>query len=104
VLVVSNVLRFPSGERYELTGLPRVSSGRTTLAGGSEGAVLLPALAEPLPPSGFARLSESRLRALAADLGQVLENEALTDCGAPWFEWAAGVERQAIAELARRAL
>lgn len=103
---MSTALRFPSGERCELVGLPSRSSGRTTLADGSAGAVLQPGLAEPLPPApaGLSRVPESRLRYLARELGSLLDREAGTDSGESWFGWAATVERQAVAELARRVL
>jgi hypothetical protein len=103
---VSAALRFPSGARCPLVGLPKQSSGRTTLADGSEGAQLQPELAKPLPPSpaGFGRVSSERLAELAGELGTLLDAESLTDAVAPWFSYAATLERQALSELARRAL
>ena len=101
-----SALRFPSGQRYDLATLPRTCSGRTTLADGSEGALLRPELTKPLPPSpgGLARVPEERLKYLARELGALLDREAVTDSEEPWFGWAATVERQAMTELARRAL
>lgn len=97
-------LLFPSGERCELAGMPRQSSGRTTLADGSEGAQLQPELARalPPPPSGLRRLSSARLLVLTGDLGALVAVEGPLD--EPWCQWAAQVSRQALAELARRVL
>jgi len=96
-------LRFPSGERYDLATAPRVCSGRTTLADGSEGAVLQPELAQPLKPmAGMQRMSTERLFRLADELGALVAYEK--ESGEPWLQYAALVERQAVAELARRAI
>lgn len=97
-------LRFPSGERVDVSALPSVSSGRTTLADGSDGALLQPGLTKPLPPplAGLLRMSDARLLLLADELGALVALEQALD--EPWVRWAAQVERQAIGELARRAL
>lgn len=96
-----SALRFPSGERVDVGSLPAVSSGRTTLADGSEGAQLQPELAEP-PRPRFPALSTDRLFRLADELGAMVALEG--DADEPWVRWAAKVERQAVAELARRAI
>lgn len=96
-------LPFPSGECVDVSALPSISSGRTTLADGSDGAVLQPELALPLLPLPvMRRLSTDRLFLLADELGALVAIEK--DAGEPWLEWAANVERQAVAELARRAI
>lgn len=98
-----SALRFPSGAAVDLAAMPAVSSGRTTLADGSEGAQLQPELTRPLQPlAGMRRLSSGRLVDLVGELGTLVALEQ--DCGEPWLEWAARVERQAVAELARRAI
>lgn len=89
-------LRFPSGQALDTASLPAVSSGRTTLADGSEGAQLQPGLAEP-PRPRFPAISSHRLAVLAGELGTLAALE-------PDERWAANVERQAVAELARRAI
>lgn len=96
-----SALRFPSGDALELAALPSVSSGRTTLADGSEGAQLQPELAQP-PRPRFPAVSTPRLLVLADELGTLVAIEAPLD--EPWVRWAAQVERQAVAELARRAI
>jgi hypothetical protein len=93
-------LRFPSGERVDVVALPSISNGRTSLVDGSDGALLQPELARPLRPR-FPAVSTDRLFRLADELGALVAIEQ--DCGEPWLEWAANVERQAVAELARRA-
>lgn len=92
-------LRFPSGDAVDLSALPSISSGRTTLANGSEGAQLQPALAQP-PRPRFPAVSTPRLLALAEDLATLSAQEP----GEAWADWAANVQRQATAELVRRAL
>lgn len=94
-------LPFPSGESVDLSAMPAVSSGCTTLADGSEGAQLHPELAEP-PRPRFPGVSSQRLLALADDLGTLVALEQ--DAAEPWLLWAANVERQAVAELAHRAI
>ncbi len=94
-------LRFPSGERYDLAALPRVCNGRTTLADGSEGAVLQPELVQA-PRPRFPAVSTARLLVLADELGALVAYEKALD--EPWVLWAEQVERQCVAELARRAL
>jgi len=94
-------LPFPSGYSVSLTALPAVSSGRTTLADGSEGAQLQPELAKP-PCWRFPEVSTDRLFKLADELGAMVALEC--ELEEPWVHWAAKVERQAVAELARRAL
>lgn len=78
-----------------------VSSGCTTLADGSDGAVLQPDLAQA-PRPRFPAVSTARLVVLAEELGAMVALEA--PLGEPWVDWAAQVERQAVAELARRAI
>lgn len=96
-----SALPFPSGESVDVCAMPAIGSGRTTLADGSEGAVLQPALARP-PRPRFPAVSMSRLALLADELGTLVAYES--DSRAPWIEYAARVARQAIAELARRAI
>jgi hypothetical protein len=84
----------------DVGSLPAVSSGRTTLADGSEGAQLQPELAKP-PRWRFPEVSTERLFRLADELGAMVALEGVDE---PWALWAAKVERQAVAELARRAL
>jgi hypothetical protein len=96
-----NALRFPSGASVDVAALPAVSSGRTTLADGSEGAQLQPELAQP-PRPRFPAVSTDRLFRLADELGALVAYER--DSGEPWLEYAALIERQAVAELARRAI
>lgn len=100
------VLRFPSGDPVDVSGMPGVSSGRTTLADGSEGDQLQPGLAAiPPAPWGMQRLPSTRLLNLALELGELLDAELAEGSEQePWFEWAATVERQALGELARRAI
>jgi hypothetical protein len=96
-------LPFPSGERVDVSGLPSISNGRTSLADGSDGAMLQPELARPLRPlDGMRRLSSERLFRLADELGALVAIEH--DSGEPWLAYATLVERQAVAELARRAI
>lgn len=96
-------LRFLSGERVSLVGLPVIANGCTTLADGTSGAVLQPQLARALQPTaGMSRMSSTRLLVLAEELGTLVALEGpLTE---PWIEYAALIERQAVAELARRAV
>jgi hypothetical protein len=96
-----SALPFPSGVAVDTSALPRVSSGRTTLADGSDGALLQADYTQPLRPR-FPALPTSRLRVLAEELGVMVALEGPLD--EPWARWAANVERQAIAELARRAI
>jgi hypothetical protein len=96
-------LPFPSGVRVDTAAMPAIASGRTTLANGSEGAQLQPELAQPLRPTeGMRRMSSPALFQLADELGALVAYEK--DSGEPWIEYAALVERQAVAELARRAI
>jgi len=67
-------LPFPSGYSVSLTALPAVSSGRTTLADGSEGAQLQPELAKP-PCWRFPEVSTDRLFKLADELGAMVALE-----------------------------
>jgi len=94
-------LPFPSGVPIDVSAMPAASSGRTTLADGSEGAVLQPAYTEP-PRPRFPAVSTPRLLVLADELGTMVALEQHK--GEPWVDWAANVERQAVAELARRAI
>jgi hypothetical protein len=94
-------LPFPSGESVDLSAMPAVSSGCTTLADGSEGAQLHPELAEP-PRPRFPAVSTARLLVLADELGALVALEKALD--EPWVRWAEKVERQTVAELARRAI
>lgn len=98
-----SALPFPSGQRLETGDLPGVCSGRTTLGDGSEGAQVQPELAKvPAAPAGMKRLSTDRLFLLADELGALAAIESYSE--EPWLEYARLVERQAIGELARRAI
>jgi len=100
-----DVLAFPSGQRIDVSALPALSSGRTTLADGSEGALYAPELREvPAAPAGMLRLTTPRLIQLAMDLGELADTERESEAGEPWFEWCANAERQALGELARRSI
>ena len=94
-------LRFPSGQQLDPSALPATSSGCTTLSDGGEGAQLQPAYTEP-PRPRFPAVSTPRLLMLADELGALVALEQHK--AEPWVEWAANVERQAVAELARRAI